>query len=158
MVAVVMNGDDVVENATVSVYAGTELRGQSSQAVLDDMHFVTIGGSNGVADVLTYVVTTDDGQSYVLRNSDMFVADAQMGTVQQPYVLQIGKATDIDLACGDLEVEKVVLYDGSGRMVGNGSKPYTQSDINAFGAGVFFQQIYYVNGQTNMQKMIGELR
>ena len=158
MVAVVMNGDDVVENATVSVYAGTELRGQSSQAVLDDMHFVTIGGSNGVADVLTYVVTTDDGQSYVLRNSDMFVADAQMGTVQQPYVLQIGKATDIDLARGDLEVEKVVLYDGSGRMVGNGSKPYTQSDINAFGAGVFFQQIYYVNGQTNMQKMIGELR
>lgn len=158
MVAVVMNGDDVVENATVSVYAGTELRGQSSQAVLDDMHFVTIGGSNGVADVLTYVVTTEDGQSYVLRNSDMFVADAQMGTVQQPYVLQIGKATDIDLARGDLEVEKVVLYDGSGRMVGNGSKPYTQSDINAFGAGVFFQQIYYVNGQTNMQKMIGELR
>lgn len=42
MVAVVMDGDELVENAVVSVYANGELCGFSGEAMSDSKHFLTI--------------------------------------------------------------------------------------------------------------------
>lgn len=114
MVAVVMNGDEMVENAEVSVYAGTELCGQSTEAVLNGKHFVTIGGTKGEANVLNFVVRTDDGE-FFLQQSDLFQADAVRGTIVQPYVLQLSDAMGVEHLTTNAAGQQ--LYDLQGRKV-----------------------------------------
>jgi hypothetical protein len=114
MIAVVMNGDEPVENAEVSVYAGTELCGQSAEAVRNGKHFITIGGTKGEASVLNFVVRTDDGE-FFLQQSDLFQADAVRGTMAQPYVLQLGDALGIDHLTNNAAGQQ--LYDLQGRKV-----------------------------------------
>ena len=150
MIAVVMDGDELVENAEVSVYAGTELRGQSTAAISNGKHFITIGGEN--ADVLTYVVKTAEGE-YQLQQADIFQKDAMEGSMAQPYVLQLAETTAIDMAHAGMAVKSAMLIDGSGRMVGTSQKLYTKDDLKQFPAGVYFQQVTFQNGQTFVQKM-----
>lgn len=150
MIAVVMDGDELVENAEVSVYAGTELRGQSTAAISNGKHFITIGGEN--ADVLTYVVKTAEGE-YQLQQADIFQKDAMKGSMAQPYVLQLAETTAIDMAHAGMAVKSAMLIDGSGRMVGTSQKLYTKDDLKQFPAGVYFQQVTFQNGQTFVQKM-----
>ena len=45
-----MNGDEIVENAEVSVFAGAELCGLTTKAVKDGKHFLTIGGEDAVGE------------------------------------------------------------------------------------------------------------
>lgn len=115
MIAVVMNGDELVENAEVSVYAGTELRGQSTEAVKDGKHFLTIGGKSGEDDVLTFVVTTGES-TYYLNQTELFHANAMMGSMAQPYVLQLGGTTGVN-AIEYAPVDN--YYDLQGRKVEN---------------------------------------
>ena len=61
MIAVVKDGDRLLDNAQVSVYCGTELRGLSTEAVRNGRHFLTIGGNGGQDDLLTFVITTPEG-------------------------------------------------------------------------------------------------
>ncbi|MBR4898106.1 MAG: hypothetical protein IKZ48_04900 [Prevotella sp.] len=115
MIAVVMNGDEMVENAEVSVYAGTELRGQSTAPVKDGKHFLTIGGKSGEDDVLTFVVTAGES-TYYLNQTELFHANAMMGTMAQPYVLQLGGTTGVN-AVEYAPVDN--YYDLQGRKVEN---------------------------------------
>ena len=115
MIAVVMNGDELVENAEVSVYAGTELRGQSTEVVKDGKHFLTIGGKSGEDDVLTFVVTTGES-TYYLNQTELFHANAMMGSMAQPYVLQLGGTTGVN-AIEYAPVDN--YYDLQGRKVEN---------------------------------------
>ena len=117
MIAVVMNGDELVENAEVSVYAGTELRGQSTEAVKDGKHFLTIGGKSGEDDVLTFVVTTGES-TYYLNQTELFHANAMMGSMAQPYVLQLGGTTGVD-AIDNSQLTIDNYYDLQGRKVEN---------------------------------------
>jgi hypothetical protein len=116
MIAVVMNGDEVVEDAEISVYAGTELCGCSTEAVRNGQHFITIGGKKDEASVLNFVVRTENGEFY-LQQQDLFEADAVRGTVAQPYVLQLSDELGIDLHTADAAGQK--LYDLQGRKVNN---------------------------------------
>ena len=156
MIAVVMNGDELIENAQVSVYAGTELCGLSTEAEDDGLHFLTIGGSADQPDVLMFVVSTEDGD-YVTTATATFQANAHYGTLDQPYVLQLGDATGIDLAQGGANIKSIQLFDGSGRMVRSAERPsrlYTKNDLKSLPAGVYYQQVTFTTGQTVVQKIM----
>ena len=115
MVAVVMNGDEIVENAQVSVYANGELCGFSGKPVSDSKHFLTIGGEN--PDMLTFVVTLSDGKEFVFATSKLFEANAMLGSLDKPVVLQL-----LNEATGIEDTEFVIrnsqpVYDLQGRKV-----------------------------------------
>jgi len=112
MIAVVMNGDELVENVEVSVYANGELCGFSGETVRDSKHFITIGGEND--DVLTFVVTTPEGDFY-LSQTDVFQANAMRGSLAKPVVLQLGEATGIGTANAPSSTGN--YYDLQGRKV-----------------------------------------
>ena len=150
MIAVVMNGDEVIENAEVSVFAGTELCGLSTEAVKDGKHFITIGGEGG--EILTYVVKTAEGE-YQLQQADIFQKDVMKGSMAQPYVLQLAETNAIDMALAGMNIKSIQLIDGSGRTIGTSQKLYTKDDLKHLPAGVYFQQVTLKNGQTRVQKM-----
>ena len=148
MIAVVMNGDEIVENAEVSVFAGAELCGLST-ATVNGKHFLTIGGEG--AEQLTYVVKTAEGE-YLLQQSDIFQKDVMKGSMAQPYVLQLAETTAIDMAQMS-NIKSIQLIDASGRTIGTSEKLYTKDDLKRLPAGVYFQQVTLKNGQTRVQKM-----
>ena len=152
MIAVVMDGDKMVEDAEVSVYAGAELRGLSTAAISNGKHFITIGGEN--AEVLTYVVKTTEGE-YQLQQADIFQKDMVKGSVAQPYVLQLREATGIDLINSGMAVKSIQLIDNGGRVVAhNTNKLYTKNDLKSLPAGVYYQQVTFQNGQSFVQKLM----
>ena len=156
MVAVVKNGNDVVENAQVSVYAYGELRAFSAEAVTNDLHFLTIGGQGSEADLLTFVVQTADGE-YMLSQTDVFVADAQRGTLDNPVVLQLSDATGIDMAISGADIKSILIYDNAGRVVDSSERPsriFTKGDLKQMPAGVYYQHVIYSNGMTRVQKLM----
>ena len=152
MIATVMNGDEIIQNAEVSVYAGTDLRGQSTNAVKDDKHFIVIDGKKGQADMLTFVVKCAEGEFFLIQ-TEQFEANANKGTMAAPYVLQLDEATSIANALKDMNIKSVVLYDASGRQVSNADKAYTKNDLKSMPAGVYFQQVFFDNGQSRVMKM-----
>ena len=160
MIAVVMDGSDIVENAQVSVYAGTSLRGSSVNAVKGNRHFITIGGEKGIADVLTYVVRTEDGQEYMLQveEANVFEADAKKGSLHAPCVLQLSDATGLSLAGAfDRPVKSIELIDAGGRVVRtrqNTSAAFAKEDLKSLPNGVYYQKIIFMDGQSLLQKVL----
>jgi len=152
MIATVMNGDNLITDAEISVYAGADLRGLSINAVKDNKHFIVIDGKKGQSDMLTFVVKTAEGE-FFLTQTEQFEANANKGTIATPYVLQLDEATSIANTLKGLNIKTVVLYDASGRQVSNGDKAYTKNDLKNMPAGVYFQQVVFDNGQSRVMKM-----
>ena len=155
MIAVVKNGNEVVADAQVSVYAGTELRGLSTTPVVDGRHFLTVGGTGGQADVLTFVVTLDD-QEYYLQQTETFQADALKGTLDEPYVLQLGEATNI-AQLSNAQLKTLRVYDTNGLLVRSENHPtrlFTKDDLKSLPDGIYYQQVTLKNGQTYVLKMM----
>ena len=154
IIAVVKDGDEIVENANVSVYAGTELNGRSFKPVKDGIHFITVGGQKGDNDMLTFVVETEDGE-HLLKQSDVFVADAHKGSIDNPYVLQLNEATGIDVTSAGVEVKSVVLYDGSGRVIASDAKKvFIKEYLKQRVSGVYYQKVNFADGRTYVQKLM----
>lgn len=137
----------------MSIYAGTELRGFSDRAVRNDCHFLTIGGQAGQPDVLTFVVNTEDGE-YMLAQTETFASDAHKGSMKKPVVLQLDGATGIDMTLSGIDIKRVQLIDNGGRVVSSSNKLYKKADLQTLPAGVYYQQVTYVNGQTRVQKLM----
>lgn len=116
MIAVVMDGDRIVDDAEVSVFVGTELRGYSAAAVKDGRHFLTIGGK-GQGDMLRFMVTCD-GESRMLNQQTSYQNDAVRGSMKAPFILQLGEATAID-EVEDAQQLRDTLYDLAGRKLTN---------------------------------------
>jgi len=155
MIAVVKNGEELVEEAQVSVYAGTELRGLSTAPVADGRHFLTIGGTGGVADMLTFVVTID-GQEYYLMQTETFQADALKGTMEQPYVLQTSEATGLSMPLAT-NLKTIRIYDTNGLLVRSEEHPtrlFTKDDLKSLADGIYYQQVTLQNGQSYVLKMM----
>ena len=154
-----MDGGDIVKNAQVSVYAGTSLRGSSENTVKGNCHFITIGGEKGIADVLTYVVRTEDGQEYMLQveEANVFEADAKKGSLHAPCVLQLSNATGLSLAGFDRPIKSIELIDAGGRVVRtrqNTSAAFAKEDLKSLPNGVYYQKIIFMDGQSLLQKIL----
>ena len=156
LIAVVMDGSQQVDEAQVSVYVGTELRGLSDTAIRDGRHFITIGGEQGQTGVLTFVVNTPEGE-YMLTETMPFEADAHHGTMAQPYELQLRGATSIDWAEAAKDVKSIRLYDTHGHLVRSTDHPsrlYNKSDVRNLPYGVYYQQVTLTDGHVLVQKLI----
>lgn len=95
VIAVVMDGTETIGEARIAAYdAEGEIRAVSDNAVVDGIHFLTIGGNDN-ADVLRLVVTIGS-MDYIVSKAIAFTEDSIMGSLNEPYVIQIGDVTGID--------------------------------------------------------------
>lgn len=113
VIARVVDGENIVEDAEVSVWSEGELRGWSRQAVTDDLHFVTIAGDSDTR-LLRFVITLD-GNDYLLTQTMTYDNDAVEGSLASPYLLQLGDATGIDAVFSEGAES---IYDLAGRRIG----------------------------------------
>lgn len=132
IVAVVKNGNIVETASEVGVFAGTQCRG-ANVSEADGLVFLTVAGE-GYGDVLTFKVKVGD-QIYQVEQTLLFEDDATLGTLNEPYIIQIGEETAIDNTIitsadvytrdGQLIVEgnegDYVVYDAVGRIIYTGS-------------------------------------
>lgn len=102
MVAVVMDGETVVEEAKVGIYANGTCRAYSAQALPGGLHFITVGGVAGQKDNLTALVTLDGGGTVNVPMNLVFDADNHYGSVNEAVIIRIDGAQIIDPATGNL--------------------------------------------------------
>lgn len=153
MVAVVKDGDIIVPNATVEVYANGELRGRS-KADVDGLHFITIGGGSE-CEILTFVVFSANGTS-TLRQKLQYQADSHYGSPALPTVLQLSSSTgisDIELSTG---MEQVELFTTAGKLMLRtccfGGK-LSESDMLGLPVGVYIQRTTHADGSVETKKV-----
>lgn len=120
MIAVVMDGMDVVEDAQISVYAGGELRGYSAKDIRDGIHFLTIGGEAGQEETLTFLVGLSDGRIVSVPLWFTFVADGHYGSMDEAVILQIGGTQGLDDSGTLPEQAQKILYRGVLYILRNG--------------------------------------
>lgn len=117
MLAEVMLGGEVIENAEVTAYTDGQLSGYSAEAI-DGKHYLTIGGDTYGSSV-TFIVRIDD-DLYRLSETLSFEPDAQFGTPSAPYILQIATPTGVER----LDAESAAtLYDLAGRRIHKPTMP-----------------------------------
>ncbi len=153
MVAVVKDGDIIVPNATVEVYANGELRGRS-KADVDGLHFITIGGGSE-PEMLTFVVSSANGIC-TLRQKLQYQADDHYGSPALPTVLQLSSLTgisDFELSSG---MEQVDLFTTAGRLILRtrclGGK-LSESDMLGLPVGVYIQHTTHADGSVETKKV-----
>ncbi len=120
MLAVVMSGATVVEDAQVSVFANGEWRGASTQALRDGIHFLTVGGEAGDKEPLTFIVTLENGHTAAIPSDLFFEADAHYGTMIQPVIIRLDSPTALDNTGAETAQPQKVLYRGMLYIIRNG--------------------------------------
>ena len=110
IIAQVTDGEHIITDAVISVYAGDELRGFSGDAVLDDIHFISVQGEG--AGTPLRVVIEAEGNTYTLEGLTFRDNDV-IGGVKNPMRFNIG-ATGIQSIQMDDPGE---VYDLFGRRV-----------------------------------------
>ena len=132
IVGVVKDGDMMITEAEVGVFAGDECRG-ANVSEADGLVFLTVAGE-GYGDVLTLKVKVGN-EIYQVKRTIVFEDDAALGTLDEPYIIQIGEETGVEDAMitsahvyvrdGELVVDgwngDYVVYDAVGRVIYSGS-------------------------------------
>ncbi len=91
LTAVVLDGEQVVEDAEVGIFAGDECRAAAFGE--DGLWFLTIPGDK--TETLSIQVATGDRQQ-VTGGELTYIEDAMIGTVDEPYIIQIGQSTGLE--------------------------------------------------------------
>ncbi len=120
MLAVVMSGATVVEDAQVSVFANGERRGSSTQALRDGIHFLTVGGEAGDKEPLTFIITLENGHTAAIPSDLFFEADAHYGSMLQPVIIRLDSPTALDNTGAETTQPQKVLYRGMLYIIRNG--------------------------------------
>ena len=154
MIAVVKNGDFAVDNATVSVYADGRLCGRSSAPVIGDKHFITIGGNS--KSMLTFVVETPSATTQ-LSQMLTFCTDARLGSIDEPYELQLNDITVINRIESDLsDVTLLEVIDNAGRVVRKTSNPTALPALDKseyHSADIYNIRLTYRSGETKVFRL-----
>ena len=167
VIAVVKDGDAVVENAAVEVYADNSLRGVSNQSVVDNKHFMTIYGDKS-AERLTFNVVVDD-IIYEVENTISFSEDAVVGTLDNPYIIQLNNDIQIDginvyptllkdvLNISSKEnINNVSVYNVNGLEVyrGENYSESTQINLENLNSGTYFVKVMTENGNVKVRCVV----
>ena len=113
IVGVVKNGNIIETTAEVGVFVGAECRG-ANVCEADGLVFLTIAGE-GYGDVLTFKVKVGS-EIYQVKKTIIFEDDATLGTLEEPYIIQIGEETSIE----DLMITAASVYTQDGQLVVDG--------------------------------------
>jgi hypothetical protein len=158
MVVQVKEGDFVLPDARVKVYAADEWRGEST-AVIDDLHFVNVYGQ-GAGTPPRFEVEVE-GRMVEVPQTVRFQEDTLLGTVNNPLVLEVPGAveqreisfytTDTGFALyASATMYKVTVFDMTGRKVYsspiNGEK--WAVDMRIFARGMYVVDVQMQSGHT----------
>ena len=80
----------------------------------DGLVFLTVAGE-GYGDVLTFKVKVGS-EIYQVKKTIIFEDDATLGTLEEPYIIQIGEETSIE----DLMITAASVYTQDGQLVVDG--------------------------------------
>ncbi len=129
IVARVMNGEEIVHGLEVGIFAGEECRGAATEEFINEeasgYWFITVAGDEPTP--LTIKVHDRDTQQITtLQQTLQYTDDASLGTLAEPYIIQLQAAEGIE----DVQGEKVqctkVLRNGILYILRNGDT-YTAS-------------------------------
>ena len=95
MTAKVMDGELEVTDAEVGVFCGDECR--TSAIAEEGYYLITIPGEQQVT---LQLKVARAGQVYEVKEMLPYVEDSHVGSVQQPYIIQIGEQTDLETVNG----------------------------------------------------------
>ena len=103
IVARVMNGTTVVENAEVGVFVDKECRAASA---VDDnsLVFLTVAGETAGDSLIFKVIYEED--EYVINQDVVYAEDAAMGTLNNPYVIQLDPSNKVN----DVLAPSIAVY------------------------------------------------
>lgn len=105
IIAIVKNGEEVIEDAVIEAYYDTECRGVSAQSIVDNKHFITVHGDKSGDKIIFYVTTngnTSKAVSVVEYNSDAII-----GNLNEPFEIQL----DANLVAEDVTVTPRLVKD-----------------------------------------------
>ena len=153
VVAKVMKGGNVVDDAIISVYDGDQLCGYSAVQKADGIHFLTIGDM-GTSGIMNLVVETN-GETYLLNGQMRFEADAVTGSVKKPHVINLDAATAIDAYTVARSIERIEMYDVNGSLIMVENHPDSLLRAPEAGNGqVLMQRVIYTDGTVSVLKTI----
>jgi len=136
VVARVMKGAEPVHNVEVGVFAGEECRGAATEEFINNgstngYWFLTIAGDEPLP-LTIKVYDPATGQTIIVEQTLEYRDDATIGTLAEPYIIQLDNTDGIDQVVSDYEsttVRKVIkdgilyilrngkMYDATGRRV-----------------------------------------
>ena len=128
IVARVMNGDEAVHGVEVGIFAGDECRGAateefSSVNTTDGYWFLTVAGDEA-APLTIKVHDPATGETITVQQTLTYTDDATIGSLDEPYIIQLNAAEGIEDVQGNVQGIKVqkVFEDGILYILRNGEK------------------------------------
>lgn len=100
IIAVVKKGGESLENAELGAFVNDECRG--AVTCINGYYFLTIlGSSTDDKDAVVQLRVYVDGEEYIVGDTHMFVSDAMIGTLDEPYVISLEDCTGIRMVRAD---------------------------------------------------------
>ena len=128
IVARVMNGDEAVHGVEVGIFVGDECRGAateefSSVNTTDGYWFLTVAGDEA-APLTIKVYDPATGETITVQQTLTYTDDATIGSLDEPYIIQLNAAEGIEDVQGNVQGIKVqkVFEDGILYILRNGEK------------------------------------
>ena len=128
IIARVMNGDEAVHGVEVGIFAGEECRGAATEEHInenttDGYWFLTVAGDEA-APLTIKVHDPSTGETITIQQSLTYTDDATLGSLDEPYIIQLNAAEGIEDVQGNVQGIKVqkVFEDGILYILRNGEK------------------------------------
>ena len=128
IVARVMNGDEAVHGVEIGIFAGDECRGAateefSSVNTTDGYWFLTVAGDESTQ-LTIKVHDPATGETITVQQTLTYADDATLGSLDEPYIIQLNVAEGIEDVQGNVQGIKVqkVFEDGILYILRNGEK------------------------------------
>ena len=124
----VMNGNEPVHGVEVGIFAGDECRGAATEEHInenttDGYWFLTIAGDEA-APLTIKVYDPATGETITVQQTLTYTDDATLGSLDEPYIIQLNAAEGIEDVQGNVQGIKVqkVFEDGILYIIRNGEK------------------------------------
>ena len=114
IIARVMNGDKAVHGVEVGIFAGDECRGAATEEHInvnttDGYWFLTVAGDE-VAPLTIKVYDPVSGKTTIVEQSLQYTDDSTLGTLAEPYVIQLGVMEGVEDIQGDTATDSGSRY------------------------------------------------
>ena len=118
IIAVVEKGGQRIDDAEVGAFINGECRG--AVTFRNGYYFLTVMGSSADdKDATIELRVYHDGKDYVIENEKLFVSDGTYGSLEDPYLLNLDKASSgISSVCGDSIATDTEWYTLQGYKIG----------------------------------------
>ena len=128
IIARVMNGDEAVHGVEVGIFAGDECRGAATEdsPITNDLGFwfITVAGDEPI-ELSIKVYDPATVETVTVKQTLNYIDDATLGTLDEPYIIQLNVADGIEDVQGDNVQEpkvKKVFENGILYILRNGEK------------------------------------